>query len=187
MAKRLTLILGGARSGKSDFAQTLARKRGGDAVLFVATAEARDDEMCARIEAHRARRPAAWQTVEAPRDVVQALQNAHSSPRVVVIDCLTLLASNILLADQRDVEARLANEVDALLAWQRTHATEMIVVSNEVGWGIVPDYPLGRAYRDLLGVINQRVARQADKVFLMVAGLPVELKSLAAQLKNCSR
>ncbi len=181
MAKRLTLILGGARSGKSDFAQALARKRGGDAVLFVATAEAHDDEMRARIEAHRAQRPAAWQTIEAPRDVARALQNARGKRRVVVIDCLTLLVSNILLADEREVEARLTNEVDALIAWQRAHAMEMIVVSNEVGWGIVPEYPLGRAYRDLLGVINQRVARQADKVFLMVAGLPVELKSLAAQ------
>lgn len=181
MAERLTLILGGARSGKSDFAQALARQRGGDAVLFVATAQAHDDEMRVRIEAHRARRPAAWQTIEAPRDLAHALQNARGEPRVVVIDCLTLLVSNILLADERDAEARLTNEVDALLAWQRAHAAEMIVVSNEVGWGIVPDYPLGRAYRDRLGAINQRVARQADEVFLTVAGLPVEIKSLAAR------
>lgn len=184
MAKRLTVILGGARSGKSDFAQALARKRGGDAVLFVATAEARDEEMRARIEAHRARRPGAWQTIEAPRDVALALQNVRSEPRVVVIDCLTLLVSNILLADESGAEARLTNEADALIAWQRSHATEMIVVSNEVGLGIVPEYPLGRAYRDRLGVFNQRVAREADDVFLIVAGLPVEIKSLAAHLVN---
>jgi len=182
MAQRLTLILGGARSGKSDFAQALARKRGGDAVVFVATAQARDEEMRARIEAHRARRPAAWQTLEAPREVARTLQNAQGAPQVVVIDCLTLLVTNILLADERGVEAQLTDEVDALIAWQRAHATEMIVVSNEVGWGIVPAYPLGRAYRDCLGWINQRMARQADEVFLMVAGLPVEIKSLVVSV-----
>ena len=181
MAKRLTLILGGARSGKSAFAQELARERGGDAVIFVATAQARDDEMSERIEAHRARRPAVWQTIEAPREIAQALETARGKPRVVVIDCLTLLVSNVLLADESEAEVRLMDEVDALIAWQRSHAAEMIVVSNEVGMGLVPEYPLGRAYRDRLGVINQRVGRQADEVFLMVAGLPVEIKSLAAR------
>ncbi len=181
MAQRLTLILGGARSGKSDFAQALARKRGGDAVVFVATAEARDEEMRARIEAHRARRPAAWQTLEAPREVARTLQNAQGEPQVVVIDCLTLLVSNVLLTDESGAEARLTDEVDALIAWKRTHSVEMIVVSNEVGMGLVPAYPLGRVYRDRLGVFNQRVAREADDVFLMVAGVPVEIKSLAAR------
>lgn len=181
MARRLTLILGGARSGKSDFAQALARQRGGDAVLFVATAQARDDEMRARIEAHRARRPAAWQTIEVPQDIAQALQNVHRGWRVAVVDCLTLLVSNILLADAAGAEARLIREVDALIEWQRTSALEMITVSNEVGLGIVPEYPLGRTYRDLLGLINQRVARQAGEVYLMVAGLPVEIKSRAAR------
>ena len=181
MAKRLTLILGGARSGKSAFAQELARERGGDAVIFVATAQARDEEMATRIAAHRAHRPAAWETIEAPREIARALQNARGSPRVVVIDCLTLLVSNILLADESGAEARLTDEVDVLIAWRRVHTVEMIIVSNEVGMGLVPEYPLGRAYRDRLGVINQRVGRQADEVFLMVAGLPVEIKSLAAR------
>ena len=181
MAQRLTLILGGARSGKSDFAQALAQKRGGDAVVFVATAEARDEEMRARIAAHRAHRPTVWQTIEAPRGVARALQNGQGEPQVVVIDCLTLLVTNILLADESGAEAQLIDEVDALIAWQRTHSVEMIVVSNEVGWGIVPEYPLGRAYRDRLGIFNQRVARQADEVFLMVAGLPLDVKMLAAR------
>ncbi len=181
MAQRLTLILGGARSGKSDFAQALAQKRGGDAVVFVATAEARDEEMRTRIAAHRAHRPAVWQTIEAPRDVARALQNAQGEPQVVVIDCLTLLFTNILLADESGAEVQLTDEVDALIAWQRSHVAEMIVVSNEVGLGLVPAYPLGRAYRDRLGVINQRVARQADEVFLMVAGLPLDIRMLAAR------
>ena len=180
MPERLTLILGGARSGKSDFAQALARQRGGDAVLFVATAEARDEEMRARIEAHRARRPAAWQTVEAPREIARALENGRGAARAVVVDCLTLLVSNVLLANEGGAEAELIREVDALIAWQRAHSAEMIVVSNEVGLGIVPEHPLGRVYRDLLGLINQRVARQADEVYWMVAGLPVDVKTLAA-------
>ena len=180
MPERLTLILGGARSGKSDFAQALARQRGGDAVLFVATAEARDEEMRARIEAHRARRPAAWQTVEAPCEIARALENGRGAARAVVVDCLTLLVSNVLLANEGGAEAELIREVDALIAWQRAHSAEMIVVSNEVGLGIVPEHPLGRVYRDLLGLINQRVARQADEVYWMVAGLPVDVKTLAA-------
>jgi adenosyl cobinamide kinase/adenosyl cobinamide phosphate guanylyltransferase len=184
MAQRLTLILGGAHSGKSDFAQALARKRGGDAVVFVATAEARDKEMRARIAAHRAHRPAAWGTIEAPREVARALQNARGEPQVVVIDCLTLLVANILLADASGAEGRLTDELDAVIAWQRSHATEMIVVSNEVGWGIVPDHALGRVYRDLLGAVNRKLAETADEVFLLVAGLPVEIKLRATRLEE---
>lgn len=178
--KRLTLILGGARSGKSDFAQALARQRGGDAVSFVATAEARDDEMHARIAAHRAARPAAWQTIEAPREIARALASARA--RVIVVDCVTLWASNVLLAQEAVASAEMRREIDELLAWQRAHAAEMILVSNEVGMGLVPDNVLGRAYRDLLGAVNKQLAERADQVFLLVAGLPIEIKARAAQL-----
>ena len=183
MGKRLTLVLGGARSGKSDFAQALARKRGGDAVLFVATAEARDDEMRARIASHRAARPAAWQTLEAPRDIAHALELAAGA-RVIVVDCVTLWASNVLLAEESNAQKTMAREIDALLVWYRTNDAEMILVSNEVGMGLVPDNELGRAYRDLLGAVNKKLAECADEVYLLVAGLPVEIKACAARLDN---
>lgn len=175
MDKQLTLILGGARSGKSDFAQSLARARGGDAVLFVATAEARDDEMHARIATHRAARPAAWQTLESPRAVARALAAAPRA-RVVIVDCVTLWASNVLLADETRASAEMMREVDELLAWYRANDAALILVSNEVGMGLVPDNALGRAYRDLLGVVNKKIAAKADEVFLLVAGLPLEIK-----------
>ncbi len=177
--KRLTLILGGARSGKSDFAQTLARKRGGDDVLFVATAEARDEEMRARIASHRAARPAAWQTLEAPREIARALDSSRA--RVIVVDCVTLWASNVLLAEETSAPQAMSREIDALLAWYRANEIAMILVSNEVGMGLVPDNALGRAYRDLLGAVNKRLAASADEVFFLVAGLPVEIKARAVK------
>lgn len=174
----LTLILGGARSGKSDFAQRLARERGGDDVLFVATAEARDDEMRARIAAHRAARPAAWQTLQVPRDIARALESVTRA-RVIVVDCVTLWTSNVLLADETCANAKMMREVDALLAWYRANDATLILVSNEVGLGLVPDNALGRAYRDLLGTVNKTLAQYADEVFFLVAGLPLEIKSRA--------
>lgn len=177
----LTLILGGARSGKSDFAQRLARERGGDDVLFIATAEARDDEMRARIAAHRAARPAAWRTLEAPRDIARTLESATGA-RVIVVDCVTLWVSNVLLADEACASAEMTREVDALLAWYRANDATMILVSNEVGMGLVPDNALGRAYRDLLGAVNKKIAAEADEVFLLVAGLPLEIKARAMRV-----
>ncbi len=181
MGKRLTLILGGARSGKSSFAQTLAQKRGGDDVLFVATAQAHDDEMQARITHHRASRPTSWRTLESPREVARALATAPSA-HVIVLDCVTLWTSNVLLADENNATARMMREVDELLAWYQSADTQLIIVSNEVGLGIVPDNALARAYRDLLGAVNQKIAKVADEVFLLVAGLPIEIKSRAAHL-----
>ena len=183
MGKRLTLVLGGARSGKSDFAQALARKRGGDAVLFVATAEARDDEMRARIASHRAVRPAAWQTLESPRDIARALESA-APVRVIVVDCVTLWASNVLLVEESNAPQAMLREIDALLVWYHANDAEMILVSNEVGMGLVPDNELGRAYRDLLGAVNKKLAECADEVYLLVAGLPVEIKARAAKLDD---
>lgn len=176
MGKRLSLILGGARSGKSSFAQTLAHKRGGDNVLFVATAQAHDDEMQTRITHHRTSRPASWRTLEAPREVARALVTTLSA-HVIVLDCVTLWTSNVLLADENNATATMMREVDELLAWYRASSSELIIVSNEVGLGIVPDNALARAYRDLLGAVNCKLAESADEVFLLIAGLPMEIKS----------
>jgi adenosylcobinamide kinase/adenosylcobinamide-phosphate guanylyltransferase len=181
----LTLVLGGARSGKSTYAEALAASLG-RRVLYVATAEALDDEMLARVTSHQARRPAEWLTLEAPLNVGAALQAwpDAASADVILLDCLTLLVSNAILADETDAPdadaawAKVQAELDALLAAHRRLGAHLIVVSNEVGLGIVPPYPLGRVYRDCLGWANQALARVADRVIFMIAGLPVALKSL---------
>jgi len=189
----LILILGGARSGKSSYAEKLAAQLG-DRVLYVATAQALDEEMRARVAAHRQVRPANWQTVEAPTGVGEAIRAALAVGPVhaVLLDCLTLLVSNVVLqgtsednldnVDEATAWQRVKFELDGILNACRAGDAPWIVVSNEVGWGLVPPYPLGRVYRDLLGRANQRLAAQADQVYLMIAGLPVEVKAL-----TCSR
>lgn len=177
----LILVTGGARAGKSTFAEALARRLGGDQVCYVATAEARDADMAARIAAHRAARPAGWVTVEAPRDVAAALAG-HDRP-VVLVDCLTLLVSNVLLsfpepAGVPDVWPAVEAEVAGLVRLSGGCTT--IIVTNEVGLGVVPATPLGRVYRDLIGKANQQLAAAAAEVYLVVAGIPVEIKQLAA-------
>ncbi len=176
MQRELILILGGARSGKSTFAQRIAMEKATD-VLFVATAEARDEEMAERIDRHRAERPAHWNTVEAPRAVADAL--VDTGVPVVVLDCVTLWVSNLLLTESTTLDDALA-ELDALLEWRRSHAGCLIVVSNEVGLGIVPADPVTRAYREWLGRFNQRLAQEADVVYWTVAGLALDLKALGA-------
>ncbi len=178
---RFTLVLGGARSGKSSYAEAQAATTAG-AVLYVATAEAWDDEMRARIAAHRAQRPAHWRTLEAPQQTGDAIA-AALSPDVtcVVVDCVTLLANNVVIAlpegaSADDATAALMAEIDALLAVRAQSDADWYVVSNEVGLGIVPAYPLGRVYRDALGRANQRLAAAADRVLFMVAGLPMVVK-----------
>jgi len=180
MDKTLTLILGGARSGKSARAQKLAHERGGDDVLFVATAQALDDEMQTRIEAHRRDRPATWRTLEVPRHTGRAIAQAESSA-VVLVDCLTLLVSNAVLAlpesaSALEGESAALAEVDELIGAYRRGTASWIVISNEVGLGLVPPYPVGRTYRDALGRANQRLAAEADEVMLMVAGIPIKIK-----------
>jgi adenosylcobinamide kinase/adenosylcobinamide-phosphate guanylyltransferase len=183
-AGELILILGGARSGKSAYAERLARERGGE-VLFVATATAGDDDMARRIAAHRADRPAAWRTLEAPDGIAGRVAAAHDMAPTIILDCLTLLTSNILLAHEAAGEEAVARaldaEIDALLARIASDSATWIIVSNEVGMGLVPPYPLGRAYRDLLGRINARVAARADRAYLLVAGLPLDLKRLMVE------
>jgi adenosylcobinamide kinase / adenosylcobinamide-phosphate guanylyltransferase len=189
-SRKLILLLGGARSGKSALAERLASSLAPDgAVLLVATAQARDDEMRDRISEHRRRRIAGWRTLEEPIALGRRIPPAVGDARVVLLDCVTLWASNLLLETMgpddesapTGVEARALREVDSLLAAFREGAATWIVVSNEVGLGLVPPYPLGRAYRDLLGRMNQSIAAAADEVYLLVAGIPVELKSLAGR------
>lgn len=180
MGKRLTLILGGARSGKSAYAERLAAERG-PAVLYVATSEAGDEEMAARIAMHRSGRPVHWQALEVPRGVAAAIRAHRSRVDVILVDCLTLLASNVIIRLPEPIapetaEAALNVEVEDLLAAYSEGDAEWIVISNEVGLGLVPPYPLGRVYRDALGRANQRVAARADEVIFMVAGLPLRLK-----------
>lgn len=174
-----TFILGGARSGKSSYAQRLADEHGGR-VLYVATATAGDEEMKTRIENHRAERPPAWRTLESPLNVGQAIQQelVDHSVDVILLDCMTLLATNVLLqlpetASEKEASDALDMEVDALLDCMTRSKADWIIVSNEVGLGLVPPYPLGRIYRDALGRANQKLAAHADRTILMVAGLPV--------------
>jgi adenosylcobinamide kinase/adenosylcobinamide-phosphate guanylyltransferase len=166
----LTLITGGARSGKSAYAERLAAESGAP-VLYVATAEAGDEDMRRRIEAHRAARPVGWQTIEEPQAVSVRLKAHYQPGMVVLLDCVTLLVSNMLLAG-RPVEP----EIEALVAWQQAAGSTLIAVTNEVGLGIVPDNELARRYRDALGLTNQTLGSAATTVVLMVAGLPVTLK-----------
>ncbi len=193
MNSRVTLILGGARSGKSAWAERLAA-RSGQPVLYVATATAGDAEMAERIAAHRASRPAAWRTVEATHELASAVRTRARPGEVVLVDCLTLWVSNVVLrqiADAPDVatvphddwvaaEARILAATEDLLDSAPAAGVSLVLVSNEVGMGLVPPSPLGRRYRDILGRVNQAVARRADSVVLMIAGLPVDLRRLAA-------
>jgi adenosylcobinamide kinase/adenosylcobinamide-phosphate guanylyltransferase len=183
----LTLVLGGIRSGKSRLAERLAAQVGGDAVVYLATATASDAEMAARIAHHQARRPAIWRTIEAPVGMAAALQSLASVPRAVLLEDLGLLLSNLLLAADADtpwveVETALAAELDALLAWRVASDAHLIIVSNEVGLAPVPLTPLGRAFADILGRANQRLAAVADQAYLVVAGLPLDLLRLRASL-----
>ncbi|MBF8304351.1 MAG: cobalbumin biosynthesis enzyme [Dehalococcoidia bacterium] len=185
MNQKLVLVLGGDRSGKSQFAVTMASRRS-SRVLFVATAEPGDEEMHQRILAHKRSRPVQWRTLEAPTDIGIRLAKEIKNEEVVIVDCLGLLVSNLLGKATDLVEPAKKNtskaqkfvdgEVKQLLKTILEIDTSFIIVSNEVGMGLVPDNRLGRIYRDLLGGVNQKVAEKADEVYLLVAGLPWKLK-----------
>ncbi len=188
MAKNLILILGGARSGKSRFAQQLAEKLG-KKVLFVATGQPLDDEMASRIEEHRKKRPQNWRTLEIDIKVGQKLRERIADVDVVLLDCVTLLVSNILTKEGEEsschcerseaiseTEKRVIDEIEELIECINKHESIFIVVSNEVGLGLVPDNKLGRVYRDLLGKANQLLAQHADEVYFMASGIPVKIK-----------
>lgn len=165
----LTFVLGGARSGKSRHAEALV-ERLPSPWTYIATAEAYDDEMAERIALHRSRRGAGWETIDAPHQLAASL-TAVPAERAVLIDCLTLWLTNRMLAEA-DLEAESA-ELEAAM---RTREAPLVLVSNEVGLGIVPDNALARRFRDAQGRLNQRIAAIADEVVLMVAGLPLKVK-----------
>jgi len=169
----VTLVLGGARSGKSRYAQQLAEQSRD--VVFVATAKASDEEMCAKIERHREDRPKEWRTVEEPLDLPKVLAEHQLKCEVIIVDCLTIFAANLLETEGKD-SGLIERRVEALCESLRSAQCNVVLVSNEVGSGVVPEYAVGCRYRDLLGEMNQKVARIADDVVLMVAGLPLALK-----------
>jgi len=162
---RLILLIGGVRSGKSALAVRWAAALGGEQVTFLATARAEDEEMQQRIAAHQAQRPASWPTIEVPRHVGRVL--AQVSHRVAILDCLTLWVSNTLLEDG---EAAVATEMEELLSAWRTWRGTLLVVTNEVGQGIIPDNALARRYQEALGWANQRLRQEATKAYYVVAG-----------------
>lgn len=179
--KSVTLVLGGAQSGKSYYAQQLASHF--ERVTFIATARGTDTEMRKKITRHRRERPSAWRTIEAPLELTKAIRSESRESDVVLVDCLTVYIDNVMSAgrksnskSKRDSKEHINAVCDAI----RAAEASVIVVSNEVGSGVVPPYRSGRAYRDLLGQTNQKVAQIADRVILMVAGLPMTVKESAA-------
>lgn len=176
----ITLILGGARSGKSSHAQSLADETE-RSVTFIATAQALDEEMSQRIQKHRLERPTGWETLEIPCDIASHVSQIKSN--VVILDCITLLVSNLLmqfvkddLVDEAPFLLTVQKELEGLIAAIHEHRQDWFIISNEVGLGLVPPYQMGRVYRDALGWANQRLAREADKVLFMVAGIPTSVK-----------
>lgn len=170
--RKVLLVTGGARSGKSRYAERRALGMG-PRLLYVATAEPLDSEMARRIEEHRSRRAGLWQTLEEPLEVRRALELCHDRVDCALVDCVTLWLSNLVL---RRGEAAVEGEVEALLDLIRRTRFSLVFVTNEVGSGIVPDNPLARQFRDIAGKTNQRIAELADEVILMVAGIPVRIK-----------
>jgi adenosylcobinamide kinase/adenosylcobinamide-phosphate guanylyltransferase len=165
-------VLGGARSGKSRFAVDAHRAHAH--VTFVATAQAHDADMAARVARHRAERPAPWRTVEEPYELVACVRAGAAESHVVIVDCLTLWVSNLML--RGDADDWIVKQGDELAGVVSSGACDLTLVSNEVGEGVHPPTAAGRRFRDLLGLVNQRVAAAADRVVLMVAGVPLAVK-----------
>jgi adenosylcobinamide kinase / adenosylcobinamide-phosphate guanylyltransferase len=182
--KSVILVLGGARSGKSHFAQEYARRSEGR-VLFVATATAGDEDMRRRIEKHKQERPADWRTLEASTDTGKQIEANAGDAQLIVIDCITLLVNNIFsrydekmfdTLENEILERAVAAEIEQLQQCLKNVNASFLIVSNEVGLGLVPDNRMGRLYRDILGRANQILAQTADEVYLMVAGIPLKIK-----------
>lgn len=183
----IVTVTGGARSGKSSFAEKWCMKHSGSAV-YIATAQAFDEEMKQRILLHKEQREQEdypWQTIEEPLHLVELLSDYanDANPAVILIDCMTLWLSNVLLAasakeeSPQAIHAYISGEIDSLVAAVGTYPGIIVIVTNEVGSGIVPEYHLGRLYRDFAGILNRKLAAISDQVFLVTAGIPIELKS----------
>lgn len=184
----ITLVLGGARSGKSSYAEKIAYYQGGSDVTYLATAEAKDKEMAKRIKKHRQQRPADWKTIEEPCCISRVFQS-FSPGQVILLDCLTFFISNMLLQEDKskakennldnlNKEEEIKRELKDVIKIIRQKDMEVIIVSNLVGSGLVPSSKLGREFRDIVGRVNQLIARAADEVYLCIAGLPIEIKEI---------
>lgn len=167
------MVTGGCRSGKSRYAQLWAEGRGARR-LFLATAQVTDDEMAERIARHRAQRGEGWITVEEPIEVHQAIREQGAQVEVILLDCITVWVSNLLMKNFRD--ENIMSRVNDIVTVIGQLPCSVALVTNEVGWGVVPSYPLGRRFRDLAGSVNQRLAEAADALVLMVAGEPLRIK-----------
>jgi adenosylcobinamide kinase/adenosylcobinamide-phosphate guanylyltransferase len=186
--KKIVIVLGGSRSGKSEFAEGLVGKR--DRVTYIATLSAGDNEMARRVDTHRARRPEAWQTVEEPCRLAQRIAEIDSEPGVIIVDCLSGWLSNLLLKEDswaennstRNQEEILMSEVEELGRILLRVKSTVIIVSSEVGMGIVPAYSMGRLFRDVNGRANRYLVGIADEAYLLLSGLPLNLKLLSAGL-----
>lgn len=196
----IVLILGGVRSGKSRFGESLARaiasSRSTSDVLYVATAEPGDEEMSRRILHHRQSRPQTWQTLEQPLGVGRRLNELISPPQIVLLDCLTLLVSNVMLETDcdfresqhlQDAEGRVRAEIDELVRVVQQRELMLVIVSGEVGMGIVPESTLGRLFRDLLGWANQELAREAAATYFMIAGKAIDVTTLSTDVQRAAR
>jgi adenosylcobinamide kinase/adenosylcobinamide-phosphate guanylyltransferase len=186
MKEKLIYITGGARSGKSSFAENLIMERG-HRVLYIATAIPFDREMRERIKRHKQERPSFWYTLEAYREIGQCLDRRAERFHGILLDCITVMITNLLMDEGCEsgewtrerlerIETAIMSEVDSAVAGMRTWGDMGVVVSNEVGMGLVPDNPLGRVFRDIAGRVNQYLAAEADRGYLMVSGIPVRIK-----------
>lgn len=173
MEKRMIFVTGGCRSGKSRYALHYANQHFSNK-LFLATCEVLDEEMAQRIENHKKMRGLEWRTVEEPVDIIDKIRKDRTDSEVILIDCLTLWLYNLLM--KWDSDLRIMEETETLIDTLKKSDASFILVSNEVGMGIVPADPLSRRYRDLLGTMNQRIAEALDTVIFMVSGIPIFLK-----------
>ena len=183
MSSKIILVTGGSRGGKSSYAESLYE--GNDEVLYIATAIAVDPEMENRINLHRVSRNQSWETVEAFKDLDQVI--AKSSKKDILLDCVTIMVTNLMfdheaniedcsLEEIQDLETRIIKEFKHLIRQVREQEKNIILVTNEVGYGLVPEYKLGRIFRDMAGRVNQQIARLSDEVYLVSCGLPLKLK-----------
>lgn len=183
---KLILVTGGARSGKSTFAEDMAKKYG-EKILYVATSKAIDDEMKERIEKHRAQRPAHWQTLEAYKDLDRELTDVVRGKDAVLLDCITIMVTNLMLEQSSDwegltrervqrVESEVKTQIETLIKAAGASGIPFILVTNEVGMGVVPPSAIGRDFRDIAGRMNQILARAADEVYFCVSGIPMKVK-----------
>lgn len=185
MAAKIILVTGGARSGKSFFAEEYAKKIG-EKIAYIATAQIYDEEMKLRVEVHKNRRPLNWQTYESPFHAEASVQNASEAHDVILFDCVTLYLSNLLLSSDTRLNSAekyndIAKEFEKILETAKKNNTDIILVTNEVGMGIVPENALAREYRDFAGKINQLIAARADEVYWVISGIAVDIKKLAAE------